>query len=177
MSEKGERESGDPRTEPSLEKTERGNGENMVPEGLSAQEYARMAASSALATQYSIGALTREMSETKTAVSETKAAVKEQHDEFEEFRKETQHNFEQLGVMSKRIKKVEKKAGEIERKAGEIEKKAVEIEEELEDSKVHNLRIMARKYNRLKAAFWSAVIAVVIGVAVILIAHFAFHVG
>jgi chromosome segregation ATPase len=158
-----DKDRGDPRMEPS-------NGDTMIPEGLSASQYARMAAASALATQYAIGSLTRE-------VSETRAAVHAEKLEFEAFRDETRKNFEALGVMSKRIRKVEKKAGEIEKKAGEIEKKAVEIEEELEDTKTHNLRVLAGKYRWWKRVTLSGIGVVLTGLIVLILGHYLFHIG
>jgi chromosome segregation ATPase len=152
------------------EREERGGYNGDFPEGLDAREYARIAAKAVVTMEYSMGKLLAEVSATAGKVDALDAR-------FSAFQTETHQNFEQLGVMRKRIRTVEKKAVQIEKKAGEIEKKATEIEEELEDTAARDLRAYKRKYNQLKAGALSAAIAIVVGVAAILIAHYAFHVG
>jgi DNA repair ATPase RecN len=152
---------------------EEGNGD-IIPEGLSVQEYARIMARCAASLEYSIGSLTREVSDTKSA---TKTALEDMGERLDHFEDETRQSFEQLGVVRKRLRKVERQAGQIGKKAGEIGRKAEEIAEELEDTKSRDLRSYKRKYNWWKNGAISTIGAVVIGVIVILIGHYVFHVG
>ena len=125
-----------------------GNGDD-IPEGLSAQEYARIMARSVASMEYSIGALMREVSGLGTRLST--------------FEDETHQSFEQLGVIRKRIKKVEKQASD--------------LADDLEDTKTRDLRAFKRKYNWWKKVALTGAGTTAVGVIVILIAHYIFKIG
>ena len=125
-----------------------GNGDD-IPEGLSAQEYARIMARSVASIEYSIGSLMSEVGKLTERVGA--------------FEDETHQSFEQLGVIRKRIKKVEQKASD--------------LADDLEDTKTRELRAFKRKYNWWKNAALTGVGTIVVGVIVLLIGHYVFGVG
>ena len=134
-----------------------GNGDRGVPEGKSAEEYARVAANSALNCEYAVGGMLRELASTRTAQATFQTNVSS-------FMTETRDAFKQLGVKVRKSKQ-------------RIEQKIEAIDNELEDTKTRNLREFKHKYQWWKKTFIGSAIAVAVGVASILVAHYAFHVG
>ena len=144
---------------------EYGNGDRVdVPEGKTAAEYTRISANAALNCEYAIGGMMRELASARTAQATFQTNTNAFIAETRGFMGETREAFKQLGV---KVRKSERR----------IEAKVEEIQDEVEDTKTRNLREFKHKYNFWKKTFVGSAIAIAVGVASILVAHYVFHVG
>jgi hypothetical protein len=142
-----------------------GNGDRLdVPTGKSAEEYARIAANSALNCEYAVGGMMRELAATRSAQATFQTNTSAFMQETRAFMGETREAFKQLGV---KVRKSERR----------IEAKVEEIQDEVEDTKTRNLREFKHKYNFWKKTFVGSAIAVVVGVVTLIVGHYIFHIG
>jgi cell division protein FtsB len=131
--------------------------EHLVPEGLTEKEYARLGAQTALDMSFQFGSVAREMGNLVRRVANIET-------EMHEFKSDSREGFRQLGVrLDKRIAKTEKKVHD--------------LEDDFEDTKTRDLRAYKRRYMWWRKTALSGIIATVVGIASILIAHYVFHVG
>jgi hypothetical protein len=163
--EKGKEEVGPVPPPPHRSNPDYGNGDRLeVPAGKTPEEYTRISANAALNCEYAVGAMMRELASARSAQATFQTNTNAFITETRGFMGETRESFKQLGV---KVRKSERR----------IEAKVEEIQDEVEDTKTRNLREFKHKYNFWKKTFVGSAIAIAVGVASILVAHYVFHVG
>jgi predicted RNase H-like nuclease (RuvC/YqgF family) len=136
------------------------------PEDPTLEDRVRAAAEHALAAHQAIGSLSAE-------VAAQKGMLLAQQTSITEFRQEVRESFRELGIKQKReTKKIQK----VEKDLNETQKDVTELAEEVEDSKIHNLRVLAGKYRWWKRVALSGAGLTLVGVLTAIIAHYVFHI-